>query len=304
MTDALTALNAHMGGLLLVLTFAVLLIGAALINHISSLRQERRAQSGQLTEQLVRTQVGLQKINSSIIAQTNELKERLGAMRPALEQAEQLLREGTSFTADFKAVRSELSQLDDRIETLSCAASEVAASQTATGGALNELTQQVGALRQEVAATAKVPAPSAPVPSSVPELRQIQEQVGALRQAVTASAQAQAANTTELRSDLSALAAEQSRAAQIARDSLAAELRQQEARFRQLSEKFLAESAQLRTRIESESRSLPTPPPRQVSPDNGRSSKPELDAETRKEFRKIADRLDGLQCRMEEIIKL
>ena len=33
-------------------------------------------------------------------------------------------------------------------------------------------------------------------------------------------------------------------------------------------------------------------------------SKPELDAETRKEFRKIADRLDGLQRRMEEIIKL
>lgn len=302
MNDALTALNAHLGALLLVLNFAVLLFGAALIHHTSSLRRERRAQAGQLAEQFGRALTGLQKINSSVIAQTNELKERLGAMRPALEQAEQLLREGASFTPEFKAVRGELRQLDERIETLNRTAGEVAAGQATASGVLGELNQQVGALRQEVALSAKVQPTPAPAP--LPELRQIQEQVGALRQAVTASAQAQAANTTELRSDLSALAAEQSRAAQAARESLAVELRQQEARFRQLSEKFLTESAQLRTRIESESRSLPMSPPRQVAPDNGHSAKAELDAETRKEFRKIADRLDGLQRRMEEIIKL
>ena len=303
MNDALTAMNAHVGALLLVLNVVVLVAAAALIHHTSSLRRERRAQAGHLSEQLGRTHIGLQKINSSVIAQTNELKERLGAMRPALEQAEQLLREGASFTPEFKAVRGELRQLDERIATLNRTAGEVAAAaQAATSGALGELNQQVGALRQEVAAAAKVQ--PAPTPTPLPELRQIQEQVGALRQAVTASAQAQAANTTELRSDLSALAAEQSRAAHAARESLAVELRQQEARFRQLSEKFLAESAQLRTRLESESRSLPMPPPRQVAPDNGNSPKAELDAETRKEFRKIADRLDGLQRRMEEIIKL
>ena len=302
MTDVLTALNAHLGALLLVLNFAVLLFGSALIHHTSSLRRERRAQAGHLAEQLGRTHIGLQKINSSVIAQTNELKERLGAMRPALEQAEQLLREGASFTPEFKAVRGELRQLDERIETLNRTAGEVAAAQATTGGALGELNQQLGSLRQEVAASVKVQPAAAPMP--LPELRQIQEQVGSLRQAVAASAQAQVAHTTELRSDLSALAAEQSRAAQAARDSLAAELRQQEARFRQLSEKFLTESAQLRTRIESESRPLPMPPPRQVAPDNGHSVKAELDAETRKEFRKIADRLDGLQRRMEEIIKL
>ncbi len=300
MNDALTALNAYLGALLLVLNFAMLLFGAALIHHISSLRRERRAQAGQLAEQLGRALTGLQKINSSVIAQTNELKERLGAMRPALEQAERLLREGTSFTTDFKAVRGELRQLDERVEALNRAGGEVAARQAEANGALGELNQRVGALRQEVAATAK----NQPVPAPVPELRQMQDQVGALRQAVTASAQAQTVSATELRSDLSALAAEQSRVTQAARDSLAAELHQQEARFRQLSEKFLAESAQLRTRIESESRLLAMPAPRQVAPDNGHSGKNELDAETRKEFRKIADRLDGLQRRMEEIIKL
>lgn len=330
MTDALTALNAHLGALLLVLNFAVLLFGAVLIHHTSSLRRERRAQAGHLAEQLGRAHIGLQKINSSVIAQTNELKGRLGELKPALEHAEQLLREGASFTPEFKAVRGELRQLDERVETLNRTAGEVAvaqatasnalvqlderietlnrtagefaAGQATTSGALGELNRQVGVLRQEVATIPKVQPTPAPAP--VAELRQIQEQVGALRQAVTASAQAHAVSSTELRSGLSALAAEQSRAAQVARESLAAELRQQEARFRQLSEKFLAESAQLRTRIESESRALPTPPPRQVTPDNGHSGKAELDAETRKEFRKIADRLDGLQRRMEEIIKL
>ncbi|MFM8469756.1 MAG: hypothetical protein ACKODH_07285 [Limisphaerales bacterium] len=252
-------------------------------------------------------------------------------MKPALEHAEQLLREGATFTPEFKAVRGELRQLDERvetlhrtaaevaaaqatangtlgklderIETLNQTAGEVAAGQATTSGALGELHRQVGTLRQEVAAAAKVQPAPASTPAPVAELRQIQEQVGALRQAVTASAQAHTAHTTELRSDLSALAAEQSRAAQAARESLAVELRQQEARFRPLSVKFLAESAQLRTRIETESRH-PSPPPRQVTPDKGHSVKAELDAETRKEFRKIAERLDVLQQRMEEIIRL
>lgn len=91
--------------LLLVLNLTILLLGALLVHHVSALRRERRAQAGQVAEQLGRALAGLQKINSSTIAQTNELKERLGALRPALEQAEQLLREGTSFSADFKAVR-------------------------------------------------------------------------------------------------------------------------------------------------------------------------------------------------------
>ena len=290
--------------LLLVLNLTILLLGALLVHHVSALRRERRAQAGQVAEQLGRALAGLQKINSSTIAQTNELKERLGALRPALEQAEQLLREGTSFSADFKAVRGELRQLDERVEALSRVAGEATTAQASAGGALGALTQQVDSLRQEVAATAKAPPSPAPPAVPVPELRQIQEQVGALRQAIAASAQSQSAGTTELRSGLSALAAAQSRDAQSARDTLAVELRQQETRFRQLAEKFLAESAQLRSRIESEPRALPSPPPRQVLPDNGHSAKAEMDAETRREFRKIAERLDVLQRRMEEIIKL
>lgn len=296
MNDPLTPFSANVGGLLLILNLGGLLLVGWLVVHTAALRSERRAQTGQLAEQLGRALTGLQKINSSIIAQTNELKERLGVMKPALEQAGQLLREGTTFTDDFKAVRGELRQLDERIEALNRTAAEVAASQAATGGALGELGQQVGALRQEVAATTKA--------QPGPELRQIQEQVGALQQAVAASVQAQAVSAGELRSDLGALAAEQSLAARAARDSLAAELHQQEARFRQLAEKFLAESAQLRSRIEDESRSLSKPPGRQTTLDSGPSAKPELDAETRKEFRKITDRLDGLQRRLEEVIQL
>lgn len=302
MNNALTAFNANVGVLLLVLNLGVLLLVAVLTFHTSAIRRERRAQIGQLAEQLGRALAGLQKINSSVVAQTNETKERLGALRPALEQAEKLVREGTSFTGDFKAVRGELRQLDERVEVLNRVAGEAAASQAAANGALVELNQQVGTLRQELAVSAQ--AQAQPALDTVPELRRIQEQVGALRQAVNASAQAQATSTTELRSDLSALTAEQSRNLQAARDSLAMELREQESRFRALAEKFLAESAQLRTRIESETRSLPAPPARQVAPDNGHSGKSELDAETRKEFRKIADRLDGLQRRLEEIIKL
>ncbi|MBI5800939.1 MAG: hypothetical protein HZA92_09490 [Verrucomicrobia bacterium] len=299
MTDALTALNANLGVLLLLLNLGVLLFVAALTFHTSAQRRERRANAGQLAEQLGRTLASLQKINSSVIAQTNETKDRLGALKPALEHAENLLREGTSFTGDFKAVRGELRQLDERVETLNQAAAQAAASQAAASGALGELKEQLGALRQEVAASAQ--AQPAVVPA--PELRQIQDQVGALRQAVTSAAQTQAAGTTGLRSDLSALAAEQSRATQAMRDSLAAELRQQEARLRQLTDKFLADSTELRTRLETERRPLPSPPQRQVTPDNGHPTKAELDTEARKEFRKIADRLDSLQSRIEEIIK-
>lgn len=300
MNDALTAFNANVGVLLLVLNLGVLLLVAVLTFHTSAMRRERRSQIGQLAEQFGRALASLQKINSSVVAQTNETKERLGALKPALEQAEKLVREGTSFTGDFKAVRGELRQLDERVEALNRVAGEAAACQTAASGALAELNQQVGELRQELAASAQDKAAS----NVVPELRQMQEQVGALRQVVTAATHAQAASVTELRSDLSALSAEQTHAAQAVRESLAKELRDQETRFRALAEKFMAESQQLRTRIESESRSLPAPPARQVAPDNGHSAKAELDAETRKEFRKLADRLDGLQRRIEEIIKL
>lgn len=299
MNDAVTALNPHAGVLLLVLNLGVLLLLAVLTFHTSALRRERRAQAGQLAEQIGRALQSLQKINSSIIAQTNETKERLGALKPALERAEQVMREGTSFTGDFKAVRGELRQLDERVAALNHATGEAAASQSAACGVLDELQQELGALRQAVAATPPVQ-PAMPGPA--PELSQLQEQVGALRQTVAAAAQAQALSTTELRSSFGTLAAAQSHATQTLRDSLAAELRQEEARFRQLSEQFLAESAQLRARMEDESRLRPSP--RQVTPANGDSPPRELDAETRKEFRKIADRLDGLQQRMEEIIKL
>ena len=131
----------------------------------------------------------------------------------------------------------------------------------------------------------------------------MQEQVNALRQAVTASAQAQATSNTSLRADFNAFANAQTRATQLARDSLAAELRQHEARFRELSEKFLSESAQLREQLEQEQRA-PVAAPRQVFPDPGLVPKPELDAEMRKEFRLLADRLDRLQRRMEDIIQL
>lgn len=300
MNDALTALNANAGVLLLVLNLGVLLFVAALTFHTIAQRRERRAQAGQLAEQLGRALAGLQKINSSVIAQTNETKDRLGALKPALEQAEKLMRDGTSFTGDFKAVRGELRQLDERIEGLNRATGEAAASQSAASGALGELKQQIGALRQEVAASAQAQPATVPVP----ELRQLQEQVGALGQAVTAAAQTQAAGTTGLRSELSVFAADQSRATQAMRDSLATELRQQEARLRQLTDKFLAESSELRTRIEADRRPQPSPPPRQVTPNNGHPTKAELDSEARKEFRKIADRLDSLQNRIEEIIKL
>jgi hypothetical protein len=83
----------------------------------------------------------------------------------------------------------------------------------------------------------------------------------------------------------------------MARDSLAAELREQETRFRQLTEKFLAEAGQLRARIEGESRAVA------LRSEVTTASEP-LDAEARKEFRKLGDRLDGLQRRMEEIIRL
>lgn len=298
MIDHLTALNANAGVLLFVLNLGVLSFLAILAYHTAAQRIERRTQAGQLTEQLGRTLASLQKINSSVIAQTNETKDRLGALKPALEQAEKLMRDGTNFTDDFKAVRGELRELDKRVETLNHAADQAAASQSAASGVLGELKEQLRSLRQEVATAAQ--AQPATVP---PELHQIQEQVGVLRQAMASAAQTQAAGTTGLRSDLSAFAAEQSRATQAMRDSLAAELSQQETRLRQLTDKFLADSTELRTHIETDRRPQPAPS-RQVTPDSGHPTKAELDSEARKEFRKIADRLDSLQNRIEEIIKL
>ena len=251
-------------------------------------------------DQLDRALASLQKINSNVIAHTNESKGRLGALKPALEQAEKLLREGTSVSGDFKSVRGELRQLDERVEGLNRTTSEATAAQAATSGALAELSQQVGALWQELAPSAEVQ----PAPVALPELRQIHEQVVALRQAVYVATQAQTASATGLRTELGTLAAGQARAAQAVRDALAQELREQESRFRQLTERFLAESAQLRARLESESRLRPPPVAHQTALESDHSVKAELDAETRQEFRKLAERLDGFQRRMEVIIRL
>lgn len=296
MNDALTALNANSGAMLFILNVGVLILVAVLTSHIVALRRERRTQADAQADQLSRTLAGLQKINSSIIAQTNETKERLGALKPALEQSERLMREGTSFTLDFKAVRGELRQLEAHLEGLNQTAAQSATAQATATETLGELKQELGALRQEVA-TVVPPQPAA----AAPELRQLQEQFGALRQAVTQAVLTQAAGTTGLRTDLSAMVAEQSRSTQAMRDSLVAELRQQEARLRQLTEDFLAESTELRAQIQAESR--PPSAPRSVTPDSAQAAKAELNSEARKEFRKIAERLDNLQNRIEEIIK-
>lgn len=304
MNDAQTALNTSLGALLLVLNVGLVALVGLLVHHVAAQRRERRAQLGQLAEQLGRALVGLQKINSSVVAQTNETKDRLGALKPALEHAEQLVREGAGFTADFKAVRGELRKLDERVESVGRAAAELAAGQATVSGELRGLDGKLDALRQEVtAATEKPSLPVAP-PAPPVELRQLQEQVGSLQQVVAASAQAQATGVGELRGELRNLSAGQQRSAQELRTRLDLELRQQEARFRELAEKFLAESAQLRLRLEAEKRAPLEPPRRQVAPAAEEAPKPELDAETRKEFRKLADRLDGLQRRMEEIIRL
>ena len=311
MNETHTALNTSLGALLVVLNLGLIALVGLLVHHVSAQRRERRAQIGQLAEQLGRALVGLQKINSSVIAQTTETKDRLGALKPALEHAESLVREGANFTTDFKAVRGELRKLDERVESVGRAAAELAAgqatvaeAQAAVTGELRGLDGKLDALRQAVAAAAEKPAPPGAPPAPPVELRQLQEQVGSLQQVVAASAQAQAAGVGELRGELRTLSAGQQRSAQELRTRLDLELRQQEARFRDLAEKFLAESAQLRARLEAEKRAPLEPPRRQVVPAAEEAPKPELDAETRKEFRKIADRLDGLQRRMEEIIRL
>lgn len=311
MNDAQTALNTSLGALLLVLNLGLVALTGLIVHHVAAQRRERRTQLGQLAEQLGRALVGLQKINSSVIAQTNETKDRLGALRPALEHAEKLVREGASFTTDFKAVRGELRKLDERVESVGRAAAELAAAQTsateavqqAVTGEVRAVDAKLDSLRQEMVAAAQQPA-VAVSPAAPPELRQLQEQFGSLQQVVAASAQAQAAGVGELRGELRNLSAGQQRAAQELRARLDLELRQQEARFRDLAEKFLAESAQLRARLEAEKRAPLEPPRRQVIPATADAPKPELDGETRKEFRKIAERLDGLQRRMEEIIRL
>ena len=308
MNETQTALNTSLGALLVILNLGLIALVGLLVHHVSAQRRERRAQLGQFAEQLGRALVGLQKINSSVIAQTNETKDRLGALKPALEHAEKLVREGANFTSDFKAVRSDLRKLDERVEALGHTAAELAAAQTAVAsnqatvaGELRGLDGRLMELGQQVTVAAERPtAPEAP-PA---ELRQLQEQVGSLQQVIAASAQAQAAGVGELRGELRTLSAGQQRSAQELRTRLDLELRQQEARFRDLAEKFLAESAQLRARLEAEQRAPLEPPRRQVVPVAEEAPKPELDAETRKEFRKIAERLDGLQRRMEEIIRL
>lgn len=321
MTELFSALNSHAGVLLLVLCVGLLALAGVIAYHASGMRWQQRANSNHLAEQLTRVLAALQKINSNLLAQSNQTKEQLNELGPALKEAGEFARAGAEFTAEFKAVRGEVRRIDERVEALQRITAELSSSQSAAAGALNELgttfqalqqlqstnaaarqsaiegTRELGskldALRQDVASVRIAP----PVETPPPGLRQLDERVGSLQQALTAAAQAQATSAREFRADLSALAAGQARAVQMARDSLATELREQEARFRQLTEKFLAESAQLRARIEAESQTAATR--RETSP----SSEP-LDAEARKEFRKLGDRLDGLQRRMEEIIRL
>ncbi len=77
-----------------------------------------------------------------------------------------------------------------------------------------------------------------------------------------------------------------------------------ETRMRELTEKFLSESAQLRSRMDTDTRALLAAPARQNTPSPAPAAPARLDDETRKEFRKLAERIDGLQRRMEDIIRL
>ncbi|MFM8469755.1 MAG: hypothetical protein ACKODH_07280 [Limisphaerales bacterium] len=60
MNDALTALNANVGALLLVLNLGVLLLVGLLVHHTAAARRERRSHLGQLAEQMGRALAGLQ----------------------------------------------------------------------------------------------------------------------------------------------------------------------------------------------------------------------------------------------------
>ncbi len=286
MSEAIASLNAHAGELLLLLNLGIAGLLAALLFQTMGLRQERRSQAGQLAEQLGRAQTGLQKINSSVIAQTNELKERLGMLGPALQQAEQMVREATSFTTEFKAVRTELQQLDEKLTAMSDTVATAVSSLSSQPEAeqLARLDEQVGTLTRTLNETA-----------------QTQRSVAAgLQAGLQAVVGGQAQAVTELRS----LATGHGQSTRELRSAMERDLRQLENRLRELTEKLLSESAQLRTRIDSDTRAMLAAPARQTAPAQKPAPPPGLDEDTRKEFRKLAERIDGLQGRLEEIIRL
>lgn len=285
----LTLPNAPEDGLLLLLlNVAITLLLGSLLHQTMAQRRERRAHSGQLAEQLGRLAIGLQKINTSVIAQTNGLKERLTELSPALDQAGQLIREATAFTTEFKAVRTDLQKLDDHLAAVSTSVATAVAAQADRPGteALAQIDQQVGALHRTLAESA-----------------QLQQTVASeLRAGLQAVTGGQERAATELRN----LTAGQGQTARELRSAMERDLRQVETRVRELTEKFLSESAQLRSRMDADTRALLAAPPRQMTPATPPAPVPpaRLDEETRKEFRKLAERIDGLQHRLEDIIRL
>ena len=286
MNAVLTLPNDSAEGLLLLLLIGVVALLGATVHQLMSLRRERRAHSGQLSEQLGRVQVGLQKINSSIIAQTNGLKERLGVLGPAIEQAEHIVREATAFTTEFKAVRTDLQKFDERLAAVGESVANAVAAQA--GQPVEEhlapLVQQVSTLQHALA-----------------EAAQTQQSVaGELRTSLQAVAGGQERTVAELRS----LTAGQGHHTRELRGAIERDLRQVETRMRELTEKFLSESAQLRSRMDNDTRALLAAPARQIAPSLPPTAQVGLDDETRKEFRKLAERIDGLQRRLEDIIRL
>lgn len=278
--------NDSVEGFLLILLIAIATLLGAIVYQLLTLRQERRAQRKDLAEQLGRVQVGLQKVNSSIAAQTNGLKERLGVLGPGIEHAEHLLREATTFTAEFKAVRADLQRIDDRITGVGEAVTKVAA--PPVGPPVEEhlapLVQQVSSLQRTLAEAAQSQ----------------QTVVGELRTSLQEVAGGQERAATELRN----LAAGQGHHTQELRGAIERDLRQVESRMRELTEKFLSESAQLRARMDEESRAKLAAPARQAVVPPPAATGTGLDDATRKEFRKLAERIDGLQHRLEDIIRL
>lgn len=286
MNAVLTLPNDSAEGLQLLLLITVAALLGAAVHQLMSLRRERRAHSEQLSEQLGRVQVGLQKINSSVIAQTNGLKERLGVLGPAIEQAEHIVREATAFTTEFKAVRTDLQKLDERLATVGETVATAMAAQAGQPVAehLAPLVQQVSTLQRALA-----------------EAAQTQQSVaGELRTSLQAVAGGQERTAAELRS----LTAGQGHHTRELRGAIERDLRQVETRMRELTEKFLTESAQLRSRMDHDTRALLAAPARQITPSPPPAAPVGLDEDTRKEFRKLAERIDGLQRRLEDIIRL
>jgi len=286
MNAALPLPNDSAEGLLLLLLIAIATLLGAIVYQLLTLRHERRAQRAELTEQLGRVQVGLQKINSSIAVQTNGLKERLGVLGPAIEQAEHLLREATTFTTEFKAVRTDLQRIDDRLATVGEAVTNAAA--PPAGPPVEEhlapLVQQVSTLQRALAEAAQSQ----------------QTVVGELRTSLQAVAGGQERTATELRN----LAAGQGHHTRELRGAIERDLRQVQTRMRELTEKFLSESAQLRSRMDQDTRARLATPARQTTTSPPPAAPAGLDEDTRKEFRKLAERIDGLQHRLEDIIRL